>query len=58
MNMKRSNERGFNDIRNYYNDITLNNLETIKALKEELKERDARIERSDQEVCLPLVTSL
>jgi hypothetical protein len=37
----------FTDIKNYYNDITHNNLDFIKSLKEEVKEREAE-ERQDQ----------
>ena len=37
----------FSDIKNYYNDITHNNLDLIKSLKEEVKELESD-ERNDQ----------
>lgn len=39
--------KAFNDIKNYYNDITHNNLDLIKSLKEEVKELENE-ERKDQ----------
>ena len=33
-------------MKNYYNDITLNNLAMIATLKEEIKEKEQKIERS------------
>ena len=45
--MKRH-ERAFAEIKNYYNDITHNNLDLIKALKEdvaEMKKREAQNEK-------------
>ena len=48
--IKRSHEKAFNEIKNYYNDITLNNLAMIATLKEEIKERDVKIERSEKQV--------
>jgi len=39
--------KAFADIKNYYNDITHNNLDLIKSLKEEVKELEAE-ERKDQ----------
>ena len=44
--IKRSHEKAFNEIKNYYNDITLNNLAMIATLKEEIKEKEQKIERS------------
>lgn len=40
-------QKAFADIKNYYNDITHNNLDLIKSLKEEVKELEAD-ERKDQ----------
>lgn len=40
-------QKAFADIKNYYNDITHNNLDLIKSLKEEVKELEAE-ERKDQ----------
>ena len=40
-------QKEFTDIKNYYNDITHNNLDLIKSLKEEVKELEM-IERNDQ----------
>jgi len=39
--------KAFSDIKNYYNDITHNNLDLIKSLKEEVKSLEAE-ERKDQ----------
>jgi len=39
--------KAFTDIKNYYNDITHNNLDLIKSLKEEVKELEAE-ERKDE----------
>lgn len=40
-------QKAFADIKNYYNDITHNNLDLIKSLKEEVKELEAE-ERKDE----------
>ncbi len=40
-------QKAFMDIKNYYNDITHNNLDLIKSLKEEVKDLEAE-ERKDQ----------
>jgi len=40
-------QKAFAEIKNYYNDITHNNLDLIKSLKEEVKELEAE-ERKDQ----------
>ena len=40
-------QKAFADIKNYYNDITHNNLDLIKSLKEEVKELEAE-ERRDE----------
>ena len=46
--MRRKNERAFNEIKNYYNDITLNNLAMISTLKEEIKSKEDKLERNEQ----------
>ena len=51
--MKKSSEKTFNDIKNYYNDITLNNLAMIQSLKEEIKDREVKMERLEQQVQAP-----
>jgi len=46
--LMRKHERAFAEIKNYYNDITHNNLDLIKALKEdvaEMKKREAQNEK-------------
>ena len=48
--LMKKHERAFSEIKNYYNDITLNNLAMIATLKEEIKERDVKIERSEKQV--------
>jgi len=35
--LMRNHERAFGDIKNYYNDITLNNLALINSLKEQVR---------------------
>ena len=46
-NMLAEHSKAFADIKNYYNDITHNNLDLIKALKDEVKELEQE-ERKDQ----------
>ena len=46
--MKRKHEKAFNEIKNYYNDITLNNLAMISTLKEEIKGKEDKLERNEQ----------
>ena len=44
----RRHEKAFSDIKNYYNDITLNNLAHINSLKEQIitmKEKEERTEK-------------
>ena len=48
--IKKSHEKAFNEIKNYYNDITLNNLAMIATLKDEIKDRELKIERSEKQV--------
>jgi growth arrest-specific protein 8 len=46
-NLMNEHQRAFADIKNYYNDITHNNLDLIKSLKEEVKELELD-ERKDE----------
>ncbi|XP_014662068.1 PREDICTED: growth arrest-specific protein 8-like [Priapulus caudatus] len=53
--LMKNHEKAFSDIKNYYNDITLNNLALINTLKEqveELKKREERMEKQVAEVTL------
>jgi ribulose 1,5-bisphosphate carboxylase large subunit-like protein len=46
--LMKQHEAAFGEIKNYYNDITANNLDLIKALKEdvaEMKKREAQNEK-------------
>lgn len=47
-NIKKRNEKALTEMRNYYNDITLNNLAMISTLKEEIKQKDEILERNEQ----------
>ena len=40
--VKRKNEKALTDMKNYYNDITLNNLAMISTLKEEIKTKEEK----------------
>lgn len=46
--IRKKNERALTDMKNYYNDITLNNLAMISTLKEEIKTKEDRLERNEQ----------
>lgn len=51
--LMRQHERSFAEIKNYYNDITHNNLDLIKTLKEdvaEMKKREAQNEKLMYEI--------
>ena len=51
--MKRKHDRAFTEIKNYYNDITLNNLALINTLKEqveEMKKKEERLEKQMNEI--------
>ena len=51
--LMRNHEKAFSDIKNYYNDITLNNLSLINTLKteiEEVKRQKERLEKQMAEV--------
>ncbi|KAG7470664.1 hypothetical protein MATL_G00116200 [Megalops atlanticus] len=43
-------EKAFSNIKNYYNDITLNNLALINSLKEQLEERKKKEDRLEKEM--------
>lgn len=43
-------EKAFSDIKNYYNDITLNNLALINTLKEQLEEMKRKEERLERQM--------
>eukprot|EP00051_Salpingoeca_urceolata_P004770 m.67561 g.67561 ORF g.67561 m.67561 type:complete len:487 (-) comp13836_c0_seq1:73-1533(-) len=44
----RNHERAFGDIKNYYNDITLNNLALINSLKEQVEDMKKKGERDEK----------
>lgn len=51
--LMKNHEKAFSDIKNYYNDITLNNLALINTLKEqveEMKKKEERLEKQMAEV--------
>lgn len=51
--LMKNHEKQFSDIKNYYNDITLNNLALINSLKEqieEMKKKEDRLEKAMAEV--------
>lgn len=51
--LMRLHEKAFSDIKNYYNDITLNNLALINTLKdqvEEMKKKEERLEKQMNEI--------
>jgi len=51
--LMKNHEKAFSDIKNYYNDITLNNLALINTLKEqveEMKKKEERLEKQMTEV--------
>ncbi|XP_039619335.1 dynein regulatory complex subunit 4 [Polypterus senegalus] len=53
--LMKNHEKAFSDIKNYYNDITLNNLALINSLKEqveELKKKDERLQKEMTEAQL------
>ncbi|CAL8108016.1 unnamed protein product [Calicophoron daubneyi] len=47
--LMRNHEKSFADIKNYYNDITLNNLALINTLKEQIEETKKREERLEKQ---------
>ena len=46
----KNHEKSFSDIKNYYNDITLNNLALINSLKEQIEEMKKKEERLEKEI--------
>ncbi|XP_018618922.1 dynein regulatory complex subunit 4 isoform X2 [Scleropages formosus] len=46
----KNHEKAFSDIKNYYNDITLNNLALINTLKEQVEEMKRKEERLEKEM--------
>lgn len=46
----RNHEKAFSDIKNYYNDITLNNLALINTLKEQVEEMKKKEDRMEKHV--------
>ncbi|XP_057257942.1 dynein regulatory complex subunit 4 [Pezoporus wallicus] len=47
--LMRNHEKAFNDMKNYYNDITLKNLELISLLKEQIEDLQIRTDRLEKE---------
>uniref|UniRef100_UPI00398E5D9F dynein regulatory complex subunit 4 n=1 Tax=Pristiophorus japonicus TaxID=55135 RepID=UPI00398E5D9F len=48
--LMKNHEKAFSDIKNYYNDITLNNLALINSLKEQVEEMKWKEERLEKEM--------
>lgn len=48
--LMRNHEKAFSDIKNYYNDITLNNLALINTLKEQVEEMKKKEERLEKKM--------
>ncbi|KAJ7374704.1 Dynein regulatory complex subunit 4 [Desmophyllum pertusum] len=46
----KNHEKAFSDIKNYYNDITLNNLALINSLKEQVEEMKKKEERMEKQM--------
>lgn len=46
----KNHEKAFSDIKNYYNDITLNNLALINSLKEQIEEMKKKEERLEKQL--------
>ncbi|XP_065676725.1 dynein regulatory complex subunit 4-like [Hydra vulgaris] len=46
--LMKNHEKAFSDIKNYYNDITLNNLALINSLKEQVEDMRKKEERSEK----------
>ena len=46
--LKKRHEKAVVDMKNYYNDITLNNLAMISTLKEEIRAKEEKLERNEQ----------
>lgn len=50
--LMKKHERSFAEIKNYYNDITHNNLDLIKALKEDVAEMKKREAQNEKLMCV------
>ncbi|XP_065064401.1 dynein regulatory complex subunit 4-like [Rhopilema esculentum] len=48
--LMKNHEKAFSDIKNYYNDITLNNLALINSLKEQVEEMKRKEERMEKQM--------
>ena len=48
--MKKEHDRNCADIKNYYNDITLNNIGMIGILKDEIKEKQIKFEKTEHQL--------
>nr|XP_033798757.1 dynein regulatory complex subunit 4 isoform X2 [Geotrypetes seraphini] len=48
--LMKNHEKAFSDIKNYYNDITLNNLALINSLKEQMEEMKRKEDRLEKEM--------
>merc|ERR1711935_1015262 len=48
--LMKNHEKSFSNIKNYYNDITLNNLALINSLKEQIEEMKKKEERLEKEI--------
>ncbi|KAM5137803.1 dynein regulatory complex subunit 4 isoform 2-T2 [Mantella aurantiaca] len=48
--LMKNHEKAFSDIKNYYNDITLNNLALINSLKEQMEDMRKKEERLEKEM--------
>ncbi|KAM4612469.1 dynein regulatory complex subunit 4 [Discoglossus pictus] len=48
--LMKNHEKAFSDIKNYYNDITLNNLALINSLKEQMEEMKKKEDRLEKEM--------
>lgn len=48
--LMKNHEKAFDDIKNYYNDITLNNLALINSLKEQVEEMKKKEDRNEKQM--------
>lgn len=46
--LMKNHDKAFNDMKNYYNEITLNNISLISSLKEQIEEMKRREDRTDK----------
>ena len=54
--LMKNHEKSFSNIKNYYNDITLNNLALINSLKEQIEEMKKKEERLEKEIAEAMVS--